>query len=303
MVRKTRRQRGSAYIYKGAYGCAFGKPPLKCQGEATRRNSRYISKAMVPHEAEEELMRSEKFSTIDPRKQYFLYPDSACPLDKTSLIPANGYDRCTIPNINLSRPIRLLFSEDGGQNLHKIQPAYESWPAFFTSLTNLFDGLNLAHTNHVAHCDIKPPNIVSIKRDDGTYHTRFIDFGLSRKTDALTDGDIRLFTRDYLYYPFEIRLYNRQYYQDNWSRGNKAGLVERWMKSLTYAKQFLPEFTYWDINGEPKFDDAAIDQVVRSLDLRSKAGILERVDIYGLGTTLAEVYHRLVSHVVKKIPE
>ncbi|NDH69274.1 MAG: hypothetical protein EBY22_15515, partial [Gammaproteobacteria bacterium] len=192
--------------------------------------------------------------------------------------------------------------EDGGQNLSKIQLEYDSWPAFFASLTNLFDGLELAHTNHIAHCDIKPSNIVSIKRDDGTYHTRFIDFGLSRETTALTEDSIRLFTRDYMYYPFETRMYNRMYYSDNWLRGNKEGLVERWMKTLDYAKQFMPEFTYWDTNGEPKFDHFAMDHVIQTLNLRSKAGILESLDIYGLGTTLAEVYHRLVRHIVKKIP-
>jgi serine/threonine protein kinase len=303
MVRKTRRQHGSAYIYKGAYGCAFGNPPLKCQGEATRRNSRYISKALGQHHAEAELRSSEKFRTIDTAKRFFLYPEESCLLDKTSLIPANGADKCRTLNITARSTTSLLFSENGGTNLHKLLPDFDSWPAFFTSLATLFDGLALAHTHNVAHCDIKPSNIVSMKRDDGTYHTRFIDFGLSTNTTAPSENDMKVFTNEYVYWPFETRLYNAQYYGDNWRGTNKQVVVDKWMKELSYAKRFLPEFTYWDTDGDPKFDADQIDRVITSINMRSKLGVLESLDVYGLGITLAQVYHRLVHHVVKKIPE
>jgi len=298
MPRKTRRQRGSAYIYKGAYGCVFGKPPLKCQGEPTRRNDKYVSKVMTQRNAHDEIRDGDKFRQLDPTKDYFLWPESQCEMDKTATLPLNGVDECTSLG-----PLHttLLFSENGGQDLNNFSLNYDLAPEFFESLINIFNGLEMAHASGVFHCDIKSGNIVTLLRPDRTYHTRFIDFGLSMSTRRLEQADFDLFGSNYVYWPFETRFYNKYYMAHKWIIGNKTPEFEAYMKKVNeYRRKILPEYTYWTSNGQNRYDASSMDKVIQGLNLTNLPDALVKLDIYSLGITLSEIYYRFTNHNVKK---
>lgn len=296
--RRTRKQRGSAYIYEGSYGCAFGRPPLKCKTEATRRGNNQISKVMNPTNAVAEVRDARKFSQIDPASKYFLWPSNNCPLDTANIKPTNNPERCRGFQVtNANKRYQLVFSENGGKNLEHIIPDPDKWAAFFNSLSNLFEGLELAHKNSIAHVDIAPRNIVSKLEPDGSYKTRYIDFGLSTATDSISPKTMELLGVNYACWPFEIRFYNKTYYQQTWLKGNKQAEVTKWYTHLNnYMKKHLPLHTYWHSSGKPRFAEDEFGTVLKGLNLSDSKTAIEKLDVYSLGMALSEVYYRLTKH-------
>ena len=292
------RQKGSSYIFEGAYGCAFGSPPLKCKGALTRRSSKYISKVMTHTNAIQEIEYCKKFQNIDPQRQYFLWPEDSCLLDTTHVQDANQPSHCRGLNVkNASKGYHLLFSENGGTNLGQFVPKSDEWVKFLESLVNLFDGLALAHQNSIAHCDIKPYNIVTLKQADGSFKTRFIDFGLSTYTDRINTTVISIIANNYLWWPFETRFYNPAY-KHIWAISDKEKIVKEWYALMSHNKRHIPVHSYWTETGE-RFKAKGFSTVIDKLNLQDTRKAFAKIDIFSLGVTLSEIYFNLTKHIQK----
>lgn len=302
--RSRKVQRAGAYIYSGTYGCAFGNPPLKCVGEASRRGNDTISKALERSTGRQEIYTSEKFRTIDPDNRYFLWPEKLCELDTADIRPEDEVDKC--PKIHDPDPTEqfthLLLSKNGGTNLGHIQLKYDDYYSFFESLLNLFDGLHLAHTNNVAHCDIKPANIVSMRLPDGRFATRYIDFGLSMNLDPMpTSFAMGTFSSLYTYWPAEIYYYYRTSISDVDKINTR--LLGFYQNLRTYTGNAIPQKSYFNTDGTNRFEGMGLKGVLGTLDLTERDEAPKRVDIYSLGISLAQVYYRFLGHIVKYKPD
>ena len=300
LKRQTRRkfQHAGKFIYAGSSGCAFGKPPLKCKAEATRRNSKYVSKLMNMNTARNEKQFGEKFKRINAAQKYFVSTLNSCAFNRTNVQPSNQLHKC----YDEAGYNTLLFSENGGDNLWilKLQP--NEYIPFFESLTNLFDGLELMRSYNIAHCDIKPGNIVAMKQSDGSFLTRFIDYGISlENTNTIRPLSYALdiFDANYVYWPYEIHLYHPSFKL----KGTKKDDIHNWYeKTYDQAISFMPQNAYYTKNtmtsADYRITSDVFDTILRLRDTdikkNSMAEPLARLDMYSLGITLAKVYKRFI---------
>jgi len=294
--RQTRRQRkkGGAFVRKGSYGCAFAKPPLKCQGESSRRSSNELSKLLEYKKAVEEYQESIPFQKIDPEKRYFLWAHHICPLDKSSVLPANRIEKCiqrnagqAAPTVNIRRDPTLIFYDFGGRDISDITITSGQYGPFFLSFGNLLEGLSIMHYNHIAHLDIKPLNIVSMETPTGEFLSRFIDFGLAVSTASGTSRNPRILglsPQNYPWWPFDFRFLSR----DN-NRIVPAEL-NKWYDQLTEMRSYLPQSSYWKSDWTPKYNNVHAQIAMNEVDWAYREEILQKLDVYALGMSLTEVY-------------
>lgn len=296
--KRTRKQRAGAYIYSGTYGCAFGRPPLKCVGAAARQGPDTISKAMTEDDAHGEMLDGRKFQLADPAKLHFIWPDLMCEWDKTDDTPEDEVDSCDkAPDYT-----HLLMSSDGGTNLHHIKPKYEEYTPFFESLRNLFQGLILMRDRHIAHCDIKPANIVSMKMPDGSFFTRYIDFGLSKDTTALSRVlDFDIFDANYIYWPMETRFYDIHYHN---TPARRNTTISGWYSEIDSSiRDILPQDSYYNTWAQHRYNGDALEQVLADLNFDETELALQKLDIFSVGITLAQVYHRFIPQRMRVKPD
>ena len=207
----TRKKKGGVYIAQGTYGCVFGKPPLKCIGDAKRLEDDVISKLMNKKEAATEYSESEKWRAIDPSQEFSLFAFKMCTLDKEDIKQSNQTHRC-IPFIRPSKgDIRdtLLFYKNGGPDLSELKVHAKNYKPLFKAIAPLIEGLAIAHKHNLVHFDIKPQNILAEFKKD-KIHLRFIDFGLSLDTSKVKAID-DIYTGTYNYWPFELKAYDENY--------------------------------------------------------------------------------------------
>ena len=253
---------------------------------------------MSPADAAQEIEYGKKFKNIDPQRQYFLWPEDSCLLDTTYVQETNQPSHCRGLNVkNASKGYHLLFSENGGTNLGQFVPKSDEWAKFLESLLNLFEGLAIAHANNIAHCDIKPYNIVTLKQSDGSFKTRFIDFGLSSYTDRINSGLTSIIANNYLWWPFEARFYNPMY-KHIWAISDKEKLIKEWYALMNHNKRHLPAHSYWTETGE-RFKARGFDTVIEKLNLQDTRNAFAKIDIFSLGITLSEIYFNLTKHSQK----
>ncbi len=278
---KTRKakQKGGKFIAEGSYGCGFANPPLPCKGEKTRRSNTYLSKLMSSKNAKDEQEMAKPFQKVDPQQQYFLTPSSSCKLNKKQIVPANNFTSC-----KKQKTGELLFFEYGGQDLEQLQLPVTDCIPFFESLTNLFDGLSLIHKSNIYHMDIKPPNLVTMKKKDGTYHTRFIDFGLAifPPNDITT---MKVYQTIYKYWSFDVIV---AYF----------GQLEKALRHFSSWKQTQMYFAPQCIPDQQfdAFDDTTLQAIYQPV-IGNTSLLLSKADVFALGLTLSYVMYNLTGHM------
>jgi serine/threonine protein kinase len=311
-LRKT--IRGGRYIGEGSYGCTFTDPPLKCTTNATRRNRNQLTKLMDPYYAAEELQQSNLFRAIDPAEQYFITANHSCTLNASNIKPENQLDKCK-GITNIINPKQLLFYKFGGHDLHDLHPLQPFlYTHMFKSVVNLFDGLQLAHDNHIIHHDIKSENIVSGSSSTGTsLLTRFIDFGFAHKfpiADRDENEELNEQLKDtYIFWPFDIRFLN----DDNFVMAKNPAYkkhfeiqYKRWHKKFTEAySDFLPLF--FDFNGDPRLTfDAYYSKTVVEFSAKplvyTDETVLMAADRYALGLVFLELLRYLQYEIILSAP-
>jgi serine/threonine protein kinase len=319
MGRTYKHYRGGKMVSKGAYGCGF-IPALLCEGNAERDKDGF-SKFMKKENAEKEWEEREIISKIDPHYQYSVYPSRKCTFDVDRMTSQNDINSCgekILSNLNrntfeegIKTKYTLLQMPVGGVALSKINLNQETAPAILKSFKQLLDGLIFMHTNSFYHLDIKPDNIVAMKKEQNRYNFRYIDFGLSRTLDSFVEKDEAFPFGDYLYWPFEFRFVSIRYnllpaddpqilkamkihidkYYLNSLFEKEKGKNSNWYNGLTY----IPEGVHYDSNGNRLLTAEMCLEIYRKFDesIETKGmkealeEILEKVDVYSLGLTLA----------------
>lgn len=300
MTRRRRPQAGGAYVHHGTYGCGF-RPALRCEGEAARRPGKFAK--LVPKDTsydEMKLMRMLRSS--DPDQRYFLYPETICtPAPYTA---ADQMARCP-HDFSARDEARVIILTKGGKALSQFQPTRADYPAFFSSLVNLFEGLQRIHANGIAHNDIKPDNVVTRKRTDGTYMTKFIDFGFMAKGADLaqratkesdTLHDYSILQSNYRYWSFDMRMTDPAVLASAAARSaSTATRIQNYYRGLGPHPSFPHRaFDY------PRLTIMSVSQIAQQLHampiVRRHNFIMSHSDILGLGLTLAQVYYRLTGH-------
>ena len=307
MVRKTRRARtrkGGRFVFSGAYGCAY-RPAMKCKGE-TEREPNSISKLMRTKFAVEEMGMTPILKVLDPEFKYFVYPYKMCiPED---IEPDNNVNAINSCKINIGMRVRnrnvqklpssqILIFKDGGTDLSKLYVPPEDHAGYFHGFTYLFAGLVLLNNNDVIHFDIKPNNLVGLKQPTGVYLMRFIDFGLSRRMSALSNGTKEdLFFSDYSYWSFELKFLHRAVLEGIYKITDSD--IRGFYTSLEYNKESFPYWAWYNADGRPKINPTwcavIIDDIQRGE--RTISDILTSLDTFSLGRTLSELYCRLTGH-------
>ncbi len=317
MGRYTKRKRlsGGKYMGEGSYGCTFTDSPLKCTTNATRRNKNQLSKLMDPYQNnlnsrtgiitrsypwQEEYTKSELIRSIDPAEKYFITVNHTCDWDPSNITKKNELDKCTTIK-DKPAPKKLLFSSFGGlsfENLYPLKP--EDYAPVFKSFINLFDGLQLAHDNHIVHHDIKSSNIVTGLAPDGvSFLTRYIDFGFVHKfpiTDPYEKSVLQEeLTGTYVYWPFDIRYINTKLNIFAHNPEHTAWFEQKynnWHKE--YMKQY-PDFLplFFDIHGNPRSNYT--DYFKKAIEPRynkypeKQEEIMMAADRYALGLVMIDL--------------
>ena len=280
----TKKRRGGKFIYSGAYGCTFG-PALKCKGKNTRKNG-YISKVINSDEAKKEWESSESVRSLNKNFKYFVYPDESC----LPALPNSSNEAKKCP-LRLNNPV-LLLSPYGGADLEHIQVPFKELPAFFEGFLNIMDGISLLHKEKIAHNDIKLSNMVGVRRDNGVYNLRLIDFGLSRSFSHL------------IKYPkidnYSYWSYDRRFLYDGYSP-NKAD-IDAFMNSLSYMN--FPTWMYKNADGSNKINiKFGLNMMKRLLDddgMGAKMTIIKASEVYAVGRALYEACVRKIGYVSLK---
>jgi len=279
---KTRR-RGGKFIYSGAYGCTFG-PALKCQGSNTRKAG-YISKIINSDEAKKEWESSERVRSLNKNFKYFVYPDESCvPAQPNS---SNEAKKCPL---QLNKPV-LLLSPYGGSDLEHIDVPFKEIPAFFGGFLNIFDGIAFLHKEGIAHNDIKLSNMVGVRRDNGLYKLRLIDFGLSRSFSHLMKYPK---VDNYAYWS-----YDRRFLYDGYVP-NKAD-IDGFMNSLSYLH--FPMWMYKNSDGSNKLNIKFGLNMLKRIGEEgeeAKKTIIKASEVFALGRALYEVCVRKIGYVSVK---
>jgi serine/threonine protein kinase len=280
---KRQRRRGGKFIYSGAYGCTFG-PALKCQGSNTRKNG-YISKIINSEDAKKEWESSERVRSLNKNFKYFVYPDEACAPAKPNA--ANEATKCPL---RLNRPT-LLLSPYGGSDLEHIEVPFKEIPAFFEGFLNIFDGIAYLHKEKIAHNDIKLSNMVGLRRDNGSFKLRLIDFGLSRSFPHLMKYPK---IDNYPYWSYE-----RRFLYDGYSP-NK-GDIEAFMQSLSYLN--FPTWIYKNADGSSKINIKFALNLIKHINEggnEAKETIIKASEVFAVGRALYEACVRKIGYVSVK---
>jgi serine/threonine protein kinase len=274
------RRRGGKFIYSGAYGCTFG-PALKCQGSNTRKNG-YISKIINSEDAKKEWESSEHVRSLNKSFKYFVYPDESC-----APAPPNSSNEAKKCPLRLNKPV-LLLSPYGGSDLEHIRVPFKELPAFFEGFLNIFDGISLLHKEKIAHNDIKLSNMVGVRRDNGLYNLRLIDFGLSRSFSHLMKYPK---VDNYAYWS-----YDRRFLYDGYSP-NKAD-IDSFMSTLSYLN--FPMWMYKNSDGSNKINIKFGLNMLKRIGEDGEAAkitIIKASEVFALGRALYEACVRKIGYV------
>lgn len=298
---KGRKQRGGAYVGEGTYGCGF-RPAVRCRGEAARRVGKF-AKVVSRETADEEMRFMQIIRPHDPHQKYFLYPEEICEPERP-YAPEDRADRCTLPFINTPDARAIILSK-GGKEVGEFHPRRGDYPAFFTSLTNLFIGLRHIHAAGVAHNDIKPGNIVTRRMRDGRYQTKFIDIGLmvdgarlaARAADPADNmSDYGVLQSNYMYWSFEVRMSDPAVLAIMGDAIYANSELTDYYARAAAPNQYTPAAAILHY----RLDEAAVADIALRLGLLPLGArhsfIFTQSDILGLGMTLAQLYYRLTGH-------
>jgi serine/threonine protein kinase len=286
-MRNKTYKKGGKYLGKGAYGCTFTKPPLKCKNEESRRNNTHISKVFVDKNAANiEMEESALWKDIDPDQDFSLYGLKQCNLNSENIKAANEFEKCKLPlPANNQKP--MLLSKFGGIDLQKLNPISSNYLKLFKSFVPLLKGLEKAHDAKLAHCDIKEENIVA-EVQNSKIILRFIDFGLSIKTKNMVEmPDVYLNETYYYYWPFEFGCFDTEGNLYSYASVEKRYeyIQNRKYKSL---RQVYPVHCVT----APNIDISKLYEIYNSIGFKDFENNFEKLDIYSFGIMLLKIVYK-----------
>ncbi len=317
--RRTRRKlRGGEELGSGGFGCVF-TPSLACGNSSNNRANtfkgksfpNYVTKLTDSTTASEEREKGDQLrialeTTALAPNNILIGPSAICGLPALTDAQKAELLTCTQklpkPQLVQNNPY-LVQLKNGGISLDKFVCPVEDRGAFMASLYDLFDGLRILHSRNIAHLDIKPNNIVTMRKPDGTYLTRFIDIGFMLSIDKYDEADLGLsiYRNNYVIWPFEAR-----YLAEPIIDPLPSEVADFYNGPVTDLPKFgVPDLQYFvdknpakgRIFDHPDFLPNYL-KVFRDAAGERKIGVIAKgVDVYSLGYTLCIVYRKVFGHV------
>jgi hypothetical protein len=294
-------QHGGRFVGSGTYGCGF-RPALRCEGEDHRRRGKFAKLVHRSTAADEMVLRT-ILMPHDPERQYFLYPEAVC--EPAPFEASDEAGKCHL-KFSDDDPSRIIIMGKGGKNLQDLTLHPRDYIPFFESLRNVFRGLAILNANGLAHMDAKPPNIVTRRHADGSFHTRLIDFGLMidpTRLDAwaaIPNGTFKQYDvldSNYLYWPFEVR-FLKPGMLDKARTQNIDIQVElgKFYRAFAAVRISVP-YELFGLRRLTRPDIAALAGPLAPMATVPRyATIIEKADVHGFGVSLAQIYYRFTGH-------
>lgn len=229
---------------KGTFGCVVD-PPLKCETEKINKKGK-VSKIMIREDAIEELNEYKVLEKIPELKKYLLdFPIYCTPENNTSFhkeIKACDHRRINrVYKEKSVQGIRLLTLENGGVGLDtftkKIFKELDNpnFKKFLTSITNLFESVDVLMKNNLVHQDIKLNNIVYSPING---KISLIDFGKLisfRRMIDLSKQDNNLESQPWHNYPPEAEYMNKSQFIFKVVSNEDSKIYDAFLKNMAFS--------------------------------------------------------------------
>ena len=287
------------YLGEGSYGCTY-KPAMKCKGESNREPNS-ISKLLLKFNTADDLKGKDLLEPIDPTQQFFLFPSRVCQPNIGSMDPVeNNLMKCgkykyrymnqTLLNSD------LILMKNGGEDLVRFKVRPDEFYPFFRDFSNLLEGLVILNENNFVHFDIKPENIVVKKQADGSFHFRFIDFGLMTSVADFDSMNTAIFLNNYFVWPYDVRFLAPMFTAASLT---DADINEFYRKGPDSYSRFIKSILYYDVqkpNFVNRYNGYKSPTKTAAQALKRRENLLMAVDTYSMGVTMASLYATLTGH-------
>lgn len=268
------------YLGSGTYGCVFS-PPLQCKkhpNEKQQQSSKHVvGKVFINKHAFQDEYKNFKYMTefVDKRSEFTVHMKAECIVKPTTLNAPT--DKCTTFK---GTEHQIIYPNHGDDLLIYAQNNHGNVKAFLKlvkALAPVFKGLETMARAQVIHSDIKPANMLY---NPVQKRVVLIDYGLVTPfKDILGPSHNSIKGATYMYFPLEFKLvHNRKI-----STKQLADLLDK-----AHGGKAHTFFDTLDIN--------ISNELSRLVSQNSKDTriIPEKIDVYSLGITIAEIMHMML---------
>jgi len=281
------------YIAEGSYGCVFS-PPLKCLNDKKTTSSQAGKIFNTRDSMEEEKKLAEKINKIDPKGKWTVPYYGSCFINVEQTLPNDNIYKCNKYTKHIPTTEQLIY-KNGGIDLNHFINNFELLkntlfiddliPLFY----NLLKGLRTLNEKQLAHCDIKPPNML-YDFDESKFY--IIDFGLTKPYNKISSfSNYNMLNHVYPYYPPEFKIYvqliihkdtnvNINNILENYSRYLPRGFFDFMSKYIDIPLQ-LKQFAIKCQKNKDVFKHKFNTEYV------------SKIDVFSLGMTFVEIFYRL----------
>jgi len=281
------------YIAEGSYGCVFS-PPLKCLNNKKTTSSQAGKIFYSKDSMEEEKELAEKINKIDPNGKWTIPYYGSCFINVKETRQTDNIDKCNKYSKHIPITEQLIY-KNGGIDLNHFTNNFEFFknnifiddliPLFY----NLLKGLKSLNERQIAHCDIKPPNMLY---DFNEFKLYIIDFGLTTPyNDISSFSNYNMLNHIYPYYPPEFKIYV-QLIIHNKTNANINDILENYTRYL--PRGFLDFMSkYIDIPLQVKQFAIKCQKNKEVFKHKFKTEYVSKIDVFSLGMTFVEIFYRL----------
>lgn len=281
------------YIAEGSYGCVFS-PPLKCLNNKKTTSSQAGKIFYSKDSMEEEKELAEKINKIDPNGKWTIPYYGSCFINVKETRQTDNIDKCNKYSKHIPITEQLIY-KNGGIDLNHFTNNFEFFknnvfiddliPLFY----NLLKGLKSLNEKQIAHCDIKPPNMLY---DFNEFKLYIIDFGLTTPyNDISSFSNYNMLNHIYPYYPPEFKIYV-QLIIHNKTNVNINDILENYSRYL--PRGFLDFMSkYIDIPLQVKQFAIKCQKNKEVFKHKFKTEYVSKIDVFSLGMTFVEIFYRL----------
>lgn len=281
------------YIAEGSYGCVFS-PPLKCLNNKKTTSSQVGKIFYSKDSMEEEKELAQKINKIDPNGKWTIPYYGSCFINVKATRQTDNIDKCNKYSKHIPITEQLIY-KNGGIDLNHFTNNFEFFknnifiddliPLFY----NLLKGLKSLNEKQIAHCDIKPPNMLY---DFNEFKLYIIDFGLTTPyNDISSFSNYNMLNHIYPYYPPEFKIYV-QLIIHNKTNVNINDILENYTR---YLPQGFFDFMskYIDIPLQIKQFALKCQKNKEVFKHKFKTEYVSKIDVFSLGMTFVEIFYRL----------
>ena len=281
------------YIAEGSYGCVFS-PPLKCLNNK-KTTSNQAGKIFNNRDSmEEEKKLAEKINKIDTNGKWTVPYYGSCFINVKQTRPNDNINKCNKYAKHIPITEQLIY-KNGGIDLNHFINNFELLkntlfiddliPLFY----NLLKGLKTLNEKQLAHCDIKPPNML-YDYDESKFY--IIDFGLTTPYNKISSfSNYNMLNHVYPYYPPEFKIYVQLIIHKN-TNVNTSDILENYSRYLPRGFfDFMSK--YIDIPLKLKQFAVKCQKNKEVFKYKFNTEYVSKIDVFSLGMTFVEIFYRL----------